>query len=71
MWRTLDGLPESLEETYEHILKEIKEPNRDYARHLFSCFVVAVRLLLVKELADVLAVDFGSGWRTGRRAAAR
>ena len=68
--RTLDELPESLE-TYEHILKEIKNPNRDYVCHLFSCSVVAVRLLLVKELADVLAFNFGSGWRTGCGAAAR
>ena len=26
-----DELPESLEETYECMLKEIKKPNRDYA----------------------------------------
>ena len=69
MRRTLDELPESLE-TYERILKEIKNLNRDYARHLFSCSVVAVRLL-VKEPADVLVVDFNSGWRTGCGAAAR
>ena len=56
--RTLDELPESLDKTYERILKEIKKPNRDYARRLFQCLVVAIRPLGVKELAEVLAVDF-------------
>jgi ankyrin repeat protein len=56
--RTLNELPESLDETYERILKEIKRPNRDHARRLLSCLVVAVRPLRVEELAEVLAVDF-------------
>jgi hypothetical protein len=56
--RTLDELPESLDETYERLLKEIKKPNRDHARRLLQCLVVAVRPLEVKELAEVLAVDF-------------
>ena len=57
--RTLDELPESLDETYERILKEIKKPNRDHARRLLQCLVVAIRPLDVKELVEVLAVDFG------------
>jgi ankyrin repeat protein len=56
--RTLDELPESLDETYEHVLKEIKRPNRDHARRLLQCLVVAIRPLRVEELAEVLAVDF-------------
>jgi hypothetical protein len=56
--RTLDKLPESLDETYERILKEIKKPNRDHARRLLSCLVAAVRPLQVEELAEVLAVDY-------------
>jgi hypothetical protein len=28
--RTLDELPESLDETYERVLKEIKKANRDH-----------------------------------------
>ena len=56
--RTLNELPESLDETYARILKEIKKPNRDHARRLLSCLVVAVRPLRVEELAEVLAVDF-------------
>ena len=58
MRRTLDELPESLDETYERILKEIKRPNRDHARRLLQCLVVAIRPLRVEELAEVLAVDF-------------
>jgi ankyrin repeat protein len=56
--RTLDELPESLDETYERILKEIKKPNRAHARRVLQCLVVAVRPLRVEELAEVLAVDF-------------
>ena len=56
--RTLDELPESLDETYERILKEIKKPNRDHAHRLLQCLVVAIRPLRVEELAEVLAVDF-------------
>ena len=56
--RTLDELPESLDETYERILKEIKKPNRDHARRLLQCLVVAIRPFRVEELAEVLAVDF-------------
>src|ERR1700761_7095552 len=56
---TLDELPESLDETYERILKEIKKPNRDHARRVLQCLVVAIRPLRVEELAEVHAVDFG------------
>jgi hypothetical protein len=56
--RTLDELPESLDETYGRVLKEIKKPNRDHACRLLQCLIVAIRPLDVKELAEVLAVDF-------------
>ena len=56
--RTLEELPESLDETYERVLKEIKRPNRDHAQRLLQCLVVAVRPLRIDELAEVLAVDF-------------
>jgi ankyrin repeat protein len=55
---TLEELPESLDETYERILMEIKKPNRDHARRLLQCLVVAIRPLHVEELAEVLAVNF-------------
>jgi hypothetical protein len=40
------------------VLREIKKPNRDHARHLLQCLVVAIRPLRVEELAEVLAIDF-------------
>ena len=55
---TLDELPESLDETYERVLKEIKKPNRDHALRVLQCLVVAIRPLRVDELAEVLAVNF-------------
>jgi ankyrin repeat protein len=51
-------LPESLDETYERILKEIKKPNKRLAQCVLQCLVVAVRPLRVEELAEVLAIDF-------------
>jgi hypothetical protein len=51
-------MPESLDETYERVVKEIKKPNRDHALRLLQCLVVAIRPLHVEELAEVLAVDF-------------
>jgi ankyrin repeat protein len=47
-----------LDETYERILREIKTPNQGHAHRLLQCLVAAVRPLQVKELAEVLAVDF-------------
>ena len=40
------------------MLREIKKPNRDHVRRVLQCLVVAIRPLGVKELAEVLAVDF-------------
>jgi hypothetical protein len=59
--RILEELPESLDETYERILREIGKPNQGHAHRLLQCLVVAVRPLEVKELAEVLAVDFNTG----------
>jgi ankyrin repeat protein len=56
--RTLEELPESLDETYARILKEINMPNRDYACRLLQCLVAAIRPLRMEELAEVLAIDF-------------
>ena len=54
----LDELPESLDETYERILREIRKPNQGHAHRLMQCLVAAARPLRVKELAEVLAFDF-------------
>jgi hypothetical protein len=58
--RFLEELPESLDETYERVLREIKKPNRDHARRLLECLVAAIRPLRVEELAEVLAIDFNA-----------
>ena len=66
----LEELPESLDDTYERILREIRKPNQGHAHRLLQCLVAAVRPLRVKELAEILAVDFAEeipklklGWR--------
>ena len=67
----LEELPESLDDTYERILREIRKPNQGHAHRLLQCLVAAVRPLRVKELAEILAVDFSAeripklnlGWR--------
>ena len=64
-------LPESLDETYERILREIRKQNQGHAHQLLQCLVAAVRPLRVEELAEVLAFDFKAegtprldpGWR--------
>ena len=54
----LDALPDTLDETYERVLREINKANRDHARRLLQCLTVALRPLRVEELAEVLAIDF-------------
>ena len=56
----LKELPETLDDTYERILRDINKANRDHAHLLLQCLTVAVRPLRVAELAEVLAVDFGT-----------
>ena len=71
MRQILEELPESLDETYERILKEIRKPKQGPAHRLLQCLVTAVRPLRVEELAEVLAFDFDAegipklnlGWR--------
>ena len=59
--RILKELPDSLDETYERILREIRKPNRGHAHRLLQCLVVAIRPLRIKELAEVLAFNFDTG----------
>ena len=67
----LEELPESLDETYERILREIRKPNQGHAHRLLQCLVAVARPLRVEELAEVLAFDvnsegipkFNPGWR--------
>jgi ankyrin repeat protein len=55
----LKELPETLDETYERILRDINKANRAHAHRLLQCLTVAIRPLHVAELAEVLAIDFG------------
>ena len=69
----LERLPKTLDETYERILKDINEDNREHARRLLHCLAVSIRPLRVEELAEILAFDFDdahegipkfhAGWR--------
>ena len=56
----LEKLPKTLDETYERVLKDINEDNREHARRLLHCLAVAIRPLRVEELAEILAFDFDS-----------
>ena len=63
--RILEELPETLDETYERVLREINKANREHARRLLQCLTVALRPLRVEELAEVLAIDFDAPARQG------
>jgi ankyrin repeat protein len=54
----LNELPESLDETYQRILKGINKAQKEDARRLLQCLTVAARPLRVEELAELLAFDF-------------
>ena len=51
-------LPKTLDVTYERILQGIDEEKRDDAHRIFQWLAVSSRPLLVKELAEVFAIDF-------------
>jgi ankyrin repeat protein len=55
---TLERLPESLDETYERIVMDIKKANKGPAYRMLQCLAVAIRPLSVSELAELLAFEF-------------
>ena len=55
---TLEQLPESLDETYERIVVDIKKANKGQAYRMLQCLAVAIRPLSVAELAEILAFEF-------------
>ncbi|KAN0138107.1 Ankyrin repeat-containing domain protein [Lactarius tabidus] len=59
--RILKEFPQSLDETYQRILKEINDANRKQAHRLLQCLVAARRPLQIEELAVVLALDVDAG----------
>jgi ankyrin repeat protein len=56
--QTLDHLPESLDDTYLQVLRQIPQANQAHAHRMLQCLLVAVRPLRVEELAEVLAFKF-------------
>jgi ankyrin repeat protein len=54
----LDGLPKTLDETYESMLMKINMTLRKPAARLLRCLVAVVRPLRVEELAEILSMDF-------------
>jgi ankyrin repeat protein len=61
----LDDLPDTLDETYERVLKDINKANQKHAIRLLHCLTVAIRPLRVDELAEILAIDFDAAQRGG------
>ena len=57
----LNELPETLDETYERVLRDINKANWESAYRLLQCVAVAFRPLRVAELAEVLSFDFKAG----------
>jgi len=57
----LEELPETLDETYERTLKDLKKANWEVAYSLFQFVAVASRPLSVDELAQFLGFDFTTG----------
>ena len=61
----LDELPETLDGTYEQVLKNINKANQKHAIRLLHCLTIAIRPLRVDELAEVLAIDFDAARQGG------
>ncbi|KAH8994729.1 ankyrin repeat-containing domain protein [Lactarius hatsudake] len=67
----LNRLPETLDATYERTLSDIPEEKWEHAHRLFQFLIASNRPLRVEELAEVLAIEFGTegtasletGWR--------
>ncbi|KAH8984824.1 hypothetical protein EDB92DRAFT_1996950 [Lactarius akahatsu] len=51
--RFLDEMLDTLDETYERILRGINRAQKDHAHRLLQCLSVAARLLSVEELAEL------------------
>ncbi|KAH9172803.1 hypothetical protein EDB89DRAFT_2095778, partial [Lactarius sanguifluus] len=53
----INELPDSLDETYERVLKEVHKTNQAHVQRLLQCLVVAIRPLRVDELVKILTFD--------------
>ena len=59
--QALAELPETLDETYQRVLREIKTAEGELAHRLFQFVAVASRPLRIEELAVLLALDIEAG----------
>ena len=55
--RSMNELPDSLDETYDRVLKEIRQTNRGHVHRLLQCLSVAIRPLHVDELVAILTFN--------------
>ena len=53
----LNELPDTLDETYERILREIPKTNQHHVQRVLQCLAMAFRPLRVDELAQILTFD--------------
>jgi ankyrin repeat protein len=51
-------ITETLDETYQRVLNEIRMVDRCLAHRLLQCLTMAIRPLRVEELAEILLLDF-------------
>ncbi|KAK1982555.1 hypothetical protein LZ30DRAFT_717128 [Colletotrichum cereale] len=56
----LQSLPQTLDETYERMLRNIPIESKEYARQMLAILCCAVRPLTVPELIDAIAVEVGA-----------
>ena len=56
--QALDELPDTLDGTYERMLRETKSTNWEFERRPFLCAAMASRPHSVEELTELLAFDF-------------
>jgi hypothetical protein len=53
-------LPKDLNESYDRMISRIDERRRNIAQKIFQWLAFSIRPLELAELAEVVAVDFGS-----------
>jgi len=58
IWKVLNDLPKTLDETYGRTLLNIDEERREFAQRLLRCLTVSIRPLRVDELTEILAIQF-------------
>jgi ankyrin repeat protein len=69
----LKELPETLDDTYQRILRNIDKKKQEYAHRIFQCLAVSIRPLRIEELAEIFAIkanvettgilEFNARWR--------